>query len=159
MQRYASSLFLAALLSGVAAPAALGQAAAGAAEVMNAVAANSLTWTEAGVPGFAPGMKIAVIQGNPEAAGQYTLRLSFPDGYQFPPHWHPMVENVTVLSGTLQLAMGERADETKLKAYGPGDYLYIPATHPHFGGARGFTVIQLHGQGPFAINLVNKASR
>ena len=126
---------------------------------MRAVAANAITWSDADIPGFAPGMKIAAIQGNSAEAGPYTLRLSFPDGYRFPAHWHPMAEHLTVLSGTLQVAMGERADETKLKAYGPGDYLYIPATHPHFGGARGVTVIQLHGQGPFAINLVAGGSK
>ena len=73
-----------------------------------------------------------------------------------PPHWHPMAENVTVLSGTFLLAMGERVDESQLKSYGVGDFLYIPATHPHFGGVKGETVIQLHGEGPFTINLVEK---
>ena len=66
------------------------------------------------------------------------------------------VIDLTVLSGTILLAMGHRADEAKLKAYGAGDYLYMPATKPHFGGARGATVIQLHGQGPFAINLASR---
>jgi quercetin dioxygenase-like cupin family protein len=70
-----------------------------------------------------------------------------------------MDENLTVLSGTLLLAMGERADEAKLKTYGPGDYLHMPATRPHFGGARGATVIQLHGQGPFKIELVQASSK
>ena len=126
-------------------------------EPMSAVAASSITWAELNVPGFAPGTKIAVINGNPDAAGPYTLRLSFPDGYRFPPHWHPMPENVTVLSGTLLAAMGDRVDDPKLKAYGPGDYIHIEASSPHFGGARGATVIQLHGQGPFAINLVGSS--
>jgi hypothetical protein len=53
--------------------------------------------------------------------------------------------------------MGERVDEARLKAYSAGDFLGITAKKPHFGGARGATVIQLHGQGPFAINLVNAA--
>ncbi len=75
-----------------------------------------------------------------------------PDGYRFPPHWHPMDEHVTVLFGTLTLAMGESVDDSKLKAYATGDYLYLLATHPHFGGARGATVLQIRG--PFAINLV-----
>jgi hypothetical protein len=34
----------------------------------------------------------------------------------------------------------------------------MPATRPHFGGARGATVIQLHGQGPFKIELAQPAS-
>ena len=111
MQRYGSAFAVAAVLTGAATPAARGQGAPAHADAMKAVSANSITWSDANVPGFAPGMKIAVVQGNPDSAGLYTLRLSFPDGYRFPPHWHPMAENVTVLSGTLLVAMGERADE------------------------------------------------
>jgi quercetin dioxygenase-like cupin family protein len=153
MQRYARSLLLAVLLSGAAASITLGQTPAPAVEPVSIVTASSITWADLSVPGFAPGTKIAVINGNPNEAGAYTIRLSFPDGYRFPPHWHPMAENVTVLSGALLVAMGDRADESKVTAYGPGDFLHIEATHPHFGGARGATVVQLHGQGPFAINL------
>jgi len=152
MRRYTSAIVLAAALSTAAATAALGQA--GTTEEMRAVAATALAWSDADIPGFAPGMKIAVIHGNSAEAGPYTLRLSFPDGYRFPAHWHPMPENVTVLSGTLQLAMGDRPDDSQLKAYTAGDYLFLPATMPHYGGARGLTVIQLHGQGPFVINVV-----
>src|SRR5207247_3429740 len=114
--------------------AALGQAAGGAmagAMDMSVVTAGSITWTDAKIPGFAPGMKMAVVNGNPDAAGApYTLRLSFPDGYRFPAHWHPKAENLTVLSGTLLLAMGERTDESKLKAYGAGVSRNISASTP-----------------------------
>jgi quercetin dioxygenase-like cupin family protein len=135
---------------------AFAQEPAAAPDAMRAVAASSVAWGDAAIPGFAPGMKLAVIDGDPNAAGPYTVRLSFPDGYRFPPHFHPGTENVTVLTGVLQLGMGEQTDDSKLKSYGPGDYLYIPSPMPHFGGAKGYTVVQLHGQGPFAINLVNK---
>ena len=120
---------------------------------MSAVSAKSITFADLAVPGFDPGLKIAVIDGNPDTTGAYTLRLSLPTGYRFPPHFHPMAENVTVLSGTLLLAMGDRADESKLQAYVAGDYLHLPPVKPHFGGARDATVIQLHGQGPFKIIL------
>jgi quercetin dioxygenase-like cupin family protein len=152
MVRYSSIFVVAAALTGATASVAVGQ------DSTHAVPASSITFTDIAVPGFDPGMKIAVINGNPEATGPYTLRLSFPDGYRFPAHFHPMDENVTVLSGTLLLAMGDRADDAKLKAYGTGDFLHMPATRPHFGGARGATVIQLHGQGPFKIELAQPAS-
>jgi quercetin dioxygenase-like cupin family protein len=107
------------------------------------------------VPGFDSGMEIAILSGDPNSEGGiYTLRLAFPDGYQFPPHWHPKAENVTVVEGTFLLGMGESVDESAIEEYVPGDYLYIPPEHPHFGGAKGRTVVQLHGPGPFAINLV-----
>lgn len=155
MRRLVPALVLAAALTHAASSPAVGQAGAGMTDSMKAVSAQTLTWTDPAVPGFAPGMKLAVVRGNPAEAGSYTLRLSFPDGYRFPPHWHPMTENVTVLSGALLLGMGEKVNDAQLKTYGAGDYLYIPAKHPHFGGAKGFTVIQLHGEGPFTINLVS----
>jgi quercetin dioxygenase-like cupin family protein len=120
---------------------------------MDVRAASSLVWGDLVVEGFNPGAKISVLNGDPAAAAPYTLRLQFPAGYEFPVHWHPGVENLTVVSGTFLLGMGNTADRTAQKAYGPGDYLYIPARMSHFGGAREATVIQLHGIGPFAINL------
>jgi quercetin dioxygenase-like cupin family protein len=111
------------------------------------------------VPGFDSGIRLAVIHGNPEAqAGDYTVRLAFPAGYRFPAHWHPAAEHLTVLSGTFLLAMGKTVDPAAIQSYAPGAFIYIPAEHPHFGGAEGETVIQLHGEAPFKIVLVESGS-
>ncbi len=112
-----------------------------------------LIWGDLNVPGFAPGATMAVVHGDPGANRDYIIRLRFPAGYRFPVHWHPNSEHLTVLSGTFLLAMGNTADESKLRTYGPGDFIYAPARMSHYGGARTPTVIQLHGNGPFAINL------
>ena len=159
MHRYAVALVVAAVLSAASSSAVVAQqGTTGTTEAMTAVVGSSVNWGDIQVPGFDPGLKIAVLSGNPDATGLYTLRLSFPDGYHFPPHWHPNAENLTVVSGTFRLAMGERADDSQLKSYSPGDYLYLPAKHPHFGAVQGPTVIQLHGEGPFKINLVQASS-
>jgi hypothetical protein len=50
--------------------------------------------------------------------------------------------------------MGERRDASRIERDRPGDHLFIEAQHPHFGGASGRTVIQLHGAGPFEIVTV-----
>lgn len=114
---------------------------------------SSLKWDDLKVTGFDPGAKIAVVHGDPSGTGDYTIRLTFPDGYRFPVHWHPKAEHLTVVSGSFLLGMGTKADEKALKTYGPGDFLYLPAKNTHFGGAKGVTVVQLHGLGPFTINL------
>jgi len=119
---------------------------------MAAVNEKAITWQPLNVQGFAPGAKMAVVHGDP-ASGNYVLRLDFPDGYKFPVHWHPNTENVTVLEGTFLLGMGNTVSTSAETAYKEGDYLYIPGRNPHFGGAKGHTIIQLHGMGPFAINL------
>jgi uncharacterized protein (TIGR02246 family) len=108
-------------------------------------------------PGFKSGMQLAVIHGDPMGKGDYTIRLKFPAGYTFPAHYHPNAEHLTVLSGTFQLAMGEKQG-AMLREYQPGDFLYIPPKKPHYGGAKGETVIQLHGIGPFEIKLSQMAS-
>ena len=117
------------------------------------MSSSAITWNPLSVPGFDPGVMVAVVRGDPSKEGAYTLRLKFPAGYRFPVHWHPNAENLTVLSGSFQLAMGATADWSQVKNYGPGDYIYAPARHPHYGGAQTETIIQLHGNGPFAINL------
>lgn len=123
--------------------------------VMHAVAAADLGWTDVEVPGFLPGLKMSPVHGDPSVADEpYTLRLLFPDGYRFPPHWHPRAENVTVLEGRFRLAMGDEFDENALESYSPGDYLFIAAENPHFGNVEGRTVLQLHGMGPFEIHVV-----
>lgn len=118
-------------------------------------AATELQWAPVTPPGFDEGMELTVVSGDPSKAGEpYVVRLRFPDGYRFPPHFHPVAENLTVLEGTFLLAPGEEADEAELVRYRPGDYMHIEARHPHFGGAAGATVIQLHGSGPFEIVVV-----
>lgn len=117
-------------------------------------AAKALQWNDVNVPGFNPGLKLAALHGDPSGTGDYTIRLRFPDGYEFPPHWHPNAEHVTVLQGTFYLAMGERFDRAALKPHLPGDFLYAPAKMAHFGNVKGETVIQLHGVGPFEIHVV-----
>jgi quercetin dioxygenase-like cupin family protein len=49
--------------------------------------------------------------------------------------------------------MGPSVDWNATKAYSPGDFIYVPARHSHYGGAREETVIQLHGEGPFQLFL------
>jgi quercetin dioxygenase-like cupin family protein len=120
---------------------------------MQMIAGSGLAWSDFSSPGFDPGMKIAVMHGDPGKRGDYTLRLMFPDGYRFPVHWHPGGEHLTVVSGTFLLGMGNSANWNAVRSYAPGDFLYIPARHSHYGGARGVTVIQLHGEGPFQLFL------
>jgi quercetin dioxygenase-like cupin family protein len=105
-----------------------------------------------------PGAQIAVLEGDPGATGTFTLRLKFPNGYKIAPHTHPTVENVTVLAGTFMAGMGTQFDESKLEAHGRDAFVSIPAEHAHFAMARGETVVQVHGLGPFVLNYVNQAT-
>lgn len=126
-----------------------------AAPTMTAVAEAELEFGDIEVPGFLPGMQIAAVHGDPSIPdAPYTLRLLLPEGYAFPPHFHPRAENVTVLEGEFHLAMGDAFDEDALQTYGPGDYVFMEGENPHFGKATARTILQLHGVGPFDITVV-----
>ena len=88
-------------------------AATSGAHAMTFVAIDRLQWSPIDVPGFEPGMRIAVLSGDPASDGSYTIRLAFPDGYRFPSHWHPQAENLTVLMGTFLLGEGTEEDPDK----------------------------------------------
>ena len=87
----------------------------------------------------------------------YVYWIKMPEGYQVPPHWHRMDENVTVLKGTLQVGMGEKFDPSKMEELPAGSFWYTPKAMRHFAKAQGETIVQLHGIGPYDINYVNPA--
>jgi quercetin dioxygenase-like cupin family protein len=111
-----------------------------------------------GPPSLPPGAKIVVLEGDPSVKGGYfALRLALPDGYRIPPHWHPVPERVTVISGTFHLGMGEEFDEQATRALPAGTFFTMPAEMRHFARAEGETVLQLNSIGPFEIHYVNPA--
>ncbi len=108
------------------------------------------------VPPVLPaGAQIAVLQGNPFAEGVYTLRLKMPDGYTVPPHFHPTDEMVTVISGTLLFAHGDSINTKATTALHSGGFVTAAKDTHHYVIARGPTVVQVHGMGPFAITYVH----
>jgi len=108
-------------------------------------------------PGLPAGSKAAVLAGNPGAEGSYTIRAWMPDGYKVMPHWHAADENLTVISGTLHVGMGDTFDKDKATAVHAGGFSVMPAQMHHWVWAEGETVLQIHGNGPFSITYVNPA--
>jgi anti-sigma factor ChrR (cupin superfamily) len=104
-----------------------------------------------------PGVKAAVIAGDPEKPGPFVLRIKSPAGRKVPPHWHPGDEHLTIISGTFAVGMGDVFDAKKLKALPPGSYALLPREMHHFALSRTATIVQVHGNGPFQINFVNPA--
>lgn len=115
---------------------------------------QDIKWT-AGPASLPPGASMAVLEGDPAKAGTFTMRARLPDGYRIPPHWHPRLERVTVLSGTFHLGMGERFDESAARALPAGGFFYMEPGMRHFAWTKGETVIQLTGESPWEINYVN----
>jgi mannose-6-phosphate isomerase-like protein (cupin superfamily) len=110
-------------------------------------------------PPFLPaGAQLAVLEGNPMAdSGDFTIRLKMPDGYRVAPHTHPHRENVTVISGTLKVGMGDQFDAGKMMSFGAGSFAYLDPSMHHYAAASGETVIQIHGMSPVKFNYINPA--
>lgn len=118
------------------------------------VMTSDIQWKDA--PSVAPGAKSAVIDGDPASSGPFVMRLKLPPNTKLGVHTHPASENVTVLSGTLYFAAGDKYDTGKAKAYGPGGYFSIAQGKSMYAYTKDKeTVIQLHGTGPWGISYAN----
>ena len=117
---------------------------------------DQVSWKPA-PPTLPAGAQAAVLEGNPKEAGPFTMRISFPDGYRLPPHYHPAAERVTVVKGTFQLGMGDKFDQSALTSLPAGSYVSMKPEIHHFAQAKGSTVVQINGVGPWKLVYVNPA--
>jgi len=115
---------------------------------------DAMSWGPAPAA-FPAGAKMAVVSGDPSKAENFTVQLSFPNGYKIPPHFHPTDENVEVKSGTFVVGMGDTFDAAQMKPMKAGDKGTVPANGHHYASAKGATVVQVTAMGPFAMTYVN----
>ena len=123
----------------------------------NAFTPDTIPWGPA-PPVVRPGAQFAVLEGDPTAStGDFTIRLKMPDGFRIAPHWHPNRENVTVLSGTLKVGMGDKFDADRMMSFPAGSFAYLDPDMHHYAMSEGATVIQIHGMSPAQLNYINPA--
>jgi quercetin dioxygenase-like cupin family protein len=114
---------------------------------------GDLKWTP-----IIKGCDLAAVSGDLNAEGSpFVIRIRCADGAKIPAHWHPTDENVTVLKGTFLVGMGETFDESKLQTMNTGNFVTVAKEMRHYGMAKGDTIVQVHGAGPFKVNWVNPA--
>jgi hypothetical protein len=131
-----------------------GPAAAQSTHIM--VPADAVQWAPA-PPMLPPGAQISVLEGNPSEKGMVTLRLKLPSDYAIPPHWHSMIESVTVLSGSLHVGMGDTLDRATTQTLEPGGFVSLPSGMHHYVWVASPTVVQVNLEGPFDIHYVNSS--
>lgn len=123
-------------------------------EGITLIPTDKLEWKDA--PASLPkGAKIAVLEGDPSKEGPFVFRVKVPDGYKVPVHTHPKTERVTVISGTLNVGMGDEFEAKATSAMPAGTYGYWEAGMKHFDWVKGETIVQFHGMGPWSIKYVN----
>lgn len=117
---------------------------------------GEIQW-KAGPPSLPRGAEIAILEGDPSKEGPFVMRIRMPDGYNIPPHTHPKTEHVTVISGVFEIAMGDQLERSAAHPMPAGTFGFWPAGMKHTVWAKGESVVQLHGVGPWGINYVNPA--
>ncbi|MGH7537810.1 MAG: cupin domain-containing protein [Gemmatimonadales bacterium] len=117
--------------------------------------AREFAW-QSGPPSLPAGAQFVLLEGDPSKAEPLTFRLKFPPNYRIPPHYHSVIEHVTVFSGTLNVGMGERASYTAGTALGAGSFAAMPQKMVHYAwtGTDGVE-FQLHSVGPWSITYIN----
>jgi hypothetical protein len=139
------------LLSAGAAVVSAGDGANAGATLVNA---NEIKWGAA--PTTLPaGAKLAVLNGDPGKPGPFVMRLMMPAGYVIAPHGHTLAEQLTVISGTFYIGMGDKTDRAQAHALTAGGFHYLPGTAHLFAFVKQATVVQVEGIGPFDINYLD----
>jgi quercetin dioxygenase-like cupin family protein len=129
---------------------------ASAEDVHTVIAPNELKWGPAS-KALPAGAEVAVLFGDPTKEGLFALRLKLPAGYAIAPHTHPAYEVDTVISGTINLGMGETADRSAAKAVSAGSFFAMPPGTAHFAYFDEETVLQLTTNGPWGVKYINPA--
>jgi hypothetical protein len=119
---------------------------------------EALAW-RAGNPTMPPGTQVAVLEGDPKAAGMFTIRLRIPAGSRLAPHWHPRDERVTVLEGLVAVGFGDVVNEAALMRFGAGAFYVNPASSHHYVLFPETSVVQITGQGPWEVHLLDAAPK
>lgn len=101
------------------------------------------------------GAEVVILEGDPSKSGPFTLRLKVPANYRIPPHWHPVIEHVTVISGDFYIGMGDKFDEKVAIEMPTGSFAYMQPKMNHFAFTHEPAIVQLHGNGPWGITYVN----
>jgi quercetin dioxygenase-like cupin family protein len=96
---------------------------------------------------------VEVLYGHPDSVGRpFVIRIRELPGTIIPPHSHPVDEHITVVQGTWYFGLGETFDTTALQRLTTGAYAFAPAGSTMFAYSPDFSVVQVHGVGPFHID-------
>ena len=114
---------------------------------------DKLKWTQS----VASPSETTVLMGDPRQPGPWVVRARLKPGMKVMPHSHPIDVQVTVISGTLLYAQGEKFDEAKMNEYPTGSFFVEQANVPHYQMPKGNAgvVFQASGTGLNAFKYVN----
>ena len=96
-----------------------------------------------------PGLKNAVLYGDPSKPGPYAVRNRFSAGAFSRPHFHPNDRYILVLSGTWWVGTGDKFDPESTKPMPPGSFVVHYGGKVHYDGAKNEDCeLLIYGTGP-----------
>jgi pimeloyl-ACP methyl ester carboxylesterase len=105
------------------------------------------------------GIQTAVLKGDPDRAGLYTIMLRIPPHTRIAAHEHMDDRVATVVSGTWYIGYGDAFNREELKALPAGSFYTEPAHRAHFAETREEAVtVQITGIGPSSTRYIDPAS-
>jgi hypothetical protein len=137
-------LFLALLVAG--APTTLAFAAEPDPAVLSYQFSADAKWVESKAY---PGLKSAVLYGDPDKAGPYSVRNRFSPNTFSRPHFHPNDRFIVVFSGTWWVGTGQKFDPESTKPMPVGSSVEHYGGKVHYDGAKSEDCeIIIYGVGP-----------
>ena len=124
------------------------------AQEVDLVAPKEIVWGAA-PPSLPPGAQGVTLYGDASKEGLFAMRFKLPKAYQIPPHTHPKPEVVTVISGSVRLGMGEKADPGQAKLLPAGSFFALSPGMAHFLITEEESVVQLNSNGPWSITYLD----
>jgi hypothetical protein len=96
-----------------------------------------------------PGVRSAVMTGDPSKPGLYVVLTKWLPGNMSRPHFHPNDRFITVVSGTWWVGTGEAFDPASTVPMPAGTFVTHFGKQVHYDGAKdGETVLLIVGEGP-----------
>ncbi len=115
------------------------------------IAPGVLNWSP-----LLPGIELAVLEGDPHHEGMFTIRMRARKGGRVAPHWHSKDIAITVLKGAINIGTGESINSRTTTKLAGGAFVSVPKDTRHFVIFQPETVVQICGEGPFAITVAGQ---
>jgi hypothetical protein len=104
---------------------------------------------------FSADHRYETVSGDPAKSGEpFVIRIHAEAGFIIMPHTHLVDENIVVVKGSWALGMGERFNGQALEPMEVGAFGRSPKKMAHFALSKTYTIIQVHGIGPFTTQWV-----
>ena len=104
---------------------------------------------------FSAEHRFETVSGDPAKSGEpFVIRIHAEAGYIIMPHTHLIDENIVVVKGSWALGMGGRFNGQALEPMEVSAFGLSPKKMAHFALSKTYTIIQVHGIGPFTTQYV-----